>query len=374
MPKNILAVLNQQIGQYDSKAYTAFQYALLLSLLGFFSAASSFFTIKQLFSFHDTQMFIADASAAAVSLGLLRHLVRYKNFSLVATYTIYFLFLFLLTFSIVSQNRDFGLVWSLFFPAFAILLKGVRFGLAITAVYYVILLSFAYNGIGVWEEGAWSMQAFLRLAVASFGTVFVISLAEYNRERTFKALHLLHERERRNAKKLRELSHKDHLTDLYNRRKLHEIYPQKMDIASRENSYFCFFILDVDYFKNYNDTYGHQMGDKALKKVADILKNVLRRSDDHVFRIGGEEFGGIIAGRSKESIEERLQSIQKSIRSARIEHKSSKAAAYLTASIGAVVSRPIEVCHTFESKFFQADKALYHCKENGRNSISLVAI
>lgn len=374
MPKNILALLNQQIGQYDSKAYTAFQYALLLSLLGFFSAASSFFIIEQLFSRHDTQILIADASAAIGGLGLLAHLIRYKNFSLVATYTIYFLFLFLLTFSIISQNRDFGLVWSLFFPAFAILLKGVRFGLSITAVYYIILLSFAYHGIGVWEEGAWSMQAFLRLAVASFGTVFVISLAEYNRERTFKALHLLHERERRNARKLRELSHKDHLTNLYNRRKLHEIYPDKMDVASRENSYFCFFILDVDYFKNYNDTYGHQMGDKALKAIADILKNTLRRSDDHVFRIGGEEFGGIIAGRSKESIEERLRTIQESIRSANIEHKSNKSAPYLTASIGAAVSKPIEVCHTFESKFFHADKALYRCKENGRNSISLVAI
>ena len=254
------------------------------------------------------------------------------------------------------------------------MLKGIRFGLAITAVYYLVLLSFAYAGIGIWEYGNWSLQSFLRLAMASFGTVFVISLAEYNRERAFKALHLLHERERRSARKLRELSFKDHLTDLYNRRKLQETYPQTIDIASRENSYFCFFILDVDYFKNYNDTYGHQMGDRVLKEIAGILKHALRRSDDHLFRIGGEEFGGIVLGSAKEAIEERLKSVQEKIRSAAIEHRGSETGTCVTVSIGAAISRPINVCHSFETLFFHADKALYRCKENGRDCLSVVEV
>jgi len=374
MPKNILALLNQKTGQYDSKAYSAFQYSLLLSLLGFFTAVSAFFTLQQLFSDHNTLTLVADACAATVGLGLLVHLNRYQNFAIVATLTTYFLFLFLLTFSIISQNNGFGLVWSIFFPAFAILLKGIRFGLPITLIYYAVLLPFAYAGIGVWENGSWTLLSFLRLMMASFGTVFVISLAEYNRERTFKALHLLHERERRAARKLRELSHRDHLTNLYNRRKLQEIYPERMDTSSRENTYFCFFILDVDFFKNYNDTYGHQMGDRVLRSIADILKSTLRRSDDIVFRLGGEEFGGIILGRSREAIEKRLQSIQEGIRSARIEHKNSEVGSYVTVSVGAVISRPVKVCHTFESQFFLADKALYSCKEGGRDCTSVVEI
>jgi len=374
MPKNILALLHQQGGKYNSKTYSAFQYALLLSLLGFFTAISLFFMFLQLYSLHNIPILIADTTAAVAGLGLLAHLRYYKNFSLVATSTIYFLFFFLLAFSIVGQNDEFGLIWSIFFPAFAILLKGVRFGLAISLVYYTVLLSFAFRGIGVWDNGGWTMQAFLRLSMASFGTVFVISLAEYNRARTFKALHLLHERERRSAQKLRDLSQKDHLTDLYNRRKLQEIYPKKVDISSRENSYFCFFILDIDFFKNYNDTYGHQMGDRALRQIADILAGALRRHDDIVFRLGGEEFGGIILGRSKEAIEERLQNIQERIRAAGIEHKGSGIASSITVSMGAVISRPDKVCHTFEAQFFEADKALYKCKESGRNCTSVVEI
>lgn len=374
MSKNILALLNQKTGQYNSNAYTAFQYALLLSLLGFFTVVSTLFMLLQFFCLHNMPILVADTTAAVVGLGLLTHLKYYKNFSLVATYTIAFLFLFLLVFSIVGQNDEFGLIWSIFFPAFAILLKGIRFGLAISLVYYVILLSFAYSGIGVWDNGAWTVQGFMRLSMASLGTVFVISLAEYNRERTFKALHLLHERERRSAQKLRDLSHKDHLTDLYNRRKLQEIYPKKVDLSSRENSYFCFFILDIDFFKNYNDTYGHQMGDRVLKEIAEILADTLRRHDDIVFRLGGEEFGGIILGRSKEAIEERLQNIQERIRAAGIEHKGSGISSSITVSMGAVISRPDRVCHTFETQFSEADKALYRCKDNGRDCTSVVEI
>ena len=374
MSKNILALLNQKTGQYNSKAYSTFRYSLLFSLLGFFTTVSAFFAINQLFFLHDIPILVADLTAAVVGIVLLWYLKYYKNFTQAATWTIYFLFLFLLTFSILSQNNEFGLIWSIFFPAFAILLKGIRFGLAISLVYYVILLSFAYAGIGVWDNGAWTVQGFMRLSMASLGTVFVISLAEYNRERTFKALHLLHERERRSAQKLRELSHKDHLTDLYNRRKLQEIYPQKMDISSRDNSYFCFFILDVDFFKNYNDTYGHQMGDKVLKRIADIIDSTLRRSDDMVFRIGGEEFGGIILGRSKEAIEKQLQKVQQEIRNAKIEHKSSKTSDFVTVSIGAVVSKPVNVCHSFENQFFYADEALYRCKDSGRDCTSIMEI
>jgi diguanylate cyclase (GGDEF)-like protein len=114
------------------------------------------------------------------------------------------------------------------------------------------------------------------------------------------------------------------------------------------------------------------MGDSALKEVANIMLENLRRSNDMVFRVGGEEFGGIILGASKEVIEERLNTIQTALCSANIEHRSSEVARHLTASIGAVISQPMEVCHGFENQFFEADRALYDCKSKGRNCISVV--
>ncbi|MCJ7765372.1 MAG: GGDEF domain-containing protein, partial [Thiovulaceae bacterium] len=232
----------------------------------------------------------------------------------------------------------------------------------------------AYRGIGIWQDGAWTLQAFLDFTLASTAAVLLLSLGEYNRERTANALALLHAQERHNARKLRELSNRDHLTDLYNRRKLQEVFPQKMENASKKESYFCFFLLDIDYFKQYNDEYGHQKGDEALRNIADILKTTLRRNNDIVFRVGGEEFGGIILGRSKEAIKERLDTVQRDIRGANIEHKTSKAASYLSVSLGAVISHPFEVCHCFDEQFSTADNALYTCKESGRNCSSIVEL
>ena len=376
MPKRIFALINQKYTLYHSRPFTAFQYSLLLFLLSFFTVTTILFALRQYLIVHDITMVIADTAAAIASTALLFRFKSYKNPNRVSSCTTLFLFFFLLTFSIMNQNREFGLIWSIFFPAFTILLMGVRFGLSITFLYYTILLAFAYRGIGIWEDGAWTLHSFVHFSLASAGAVFVLSLAEYNRERAYSALSLLHAKERLNARKLRELSNKDHLTDLYNRRKLQKVFPQKIENASssREESYFCFFLLDIDYFKQYNDAYGHQKGDEALKSIADILKTTLRRSDDIVFRIGGEEFGGILLGRSKEAIKERLNAIQDNIRTVNIEHKRSRTASHLSVSIGAVISQPFKVCHFFDHQFSVADNALYSCKKNGRNCSNIIEL
>jgi len=187
-------------------------------------------------------------------------------------------------------------------------------------------------------------------------------------------LHLMHEKERRNAKKMRDLSNRDHLTGLYNRRKLQELFQERINSATRDSTCFCFFLLDIDFFKLYNDTYGHQMGDMTLQTVAGIMLKNLRRSNDLIFRIGGEEFGGIILGASKELIEEHLRSILADLTQANIEHSTNSVADHLTASIGAVISQPKQHQYSFDKQFSEADKALYDCKEKGRNCISVIAL
>ena len=91
-------------------------------------------------------------------------------------------------------------------------------------------------------------------------------------------------------KKLENVSYTDSLTNLHNRRYFNFVYERELRRAKRTKSYITFMMLDIDYFKQYNDTYGHIQGDYALKSVATVLKETLKRPSDFVFRLGGEEF------------------------------------------------------------------------------------
>jgi len=90
-----------------------------------------------------------------------------------------------------------------------------------------------------------------------------------------------------------KLSITDALTQLYNRRHFNHILSQEIIRATHNKSILCFIILDVDYFKKYNDSYGHKAGDEALVAVSKTLEKSLHRSGEFAFRLGGEEFGAI---------------------------------------------------------------------------------
>lgn len=170
-------------------------------------------------------------------------------------------------------------------------------------------------------------------------------------------------------KKVEYLSITDELTQLYNRRHFNLKIEKELNRAKRDNYNMSFLMLDIDYFKNYNDTYGHQAGDEALKKVSQVLKGHTQRASDSAFRIGGEEFVIISSFSNKKSIEF-SESIQKEIESLKIEHKTSESSSYLTISIGLVVRKGSEILNSKEL-YILADKALYKAKKEGRNRISI---
>lgn len=89
---------------------------------------------------------------------------------------------------------------------------------------------------------------------------------------------------------IQNLAITDGLTNLFNRRHFDNIFPKAINLAKRKNELLCLMLIDIDYFKRYNDTYGHLMGDHALISIANTLKNNLQRADDYCFRVGGEEF------------------------------------------------------------------------------------
>ena len=168
---------------------------------------------------------------------------------------------------------------------------------------------------------------------------------------------------------IEEISITDGLTNIYNRRYFNEMFPKLINGAKRHNELLCFLIMDIDHFKQYNDTYGHQMGDEVLISVAAMLKNSLHRADDYCFRLGGEEFGIIFKTDTKEKAFEFAQTIRKNIEDLKIEHKQSSTSKFVTASLGLVCNAANDIIDDDEI-YSQADKMLYRSKESGRNKVS----
>ncbi len=162
----------------------------------------------------------------------------------------------------------------------------------------------------------------------------------------------------------------DSLTSLYNRTTFNEVVQKSINIAKRYNAYFTYMMLDIDYFKEYNDSYGHMSGDEALIKVSEVLKKHTSRSDDYAFRIGGEEFVITILGLDENKSLELANSIRESVLDLKIEHSQSRVAEFLSVSIGLYVAKGNHVCNKDEI-YSISDSAMYDSKAKGRNRVTM---
>ena len=171
-------------------------------------------------------------------------------------------------------------------------------------------------------------------------------------------------------KKLETASITDALTQLYNRRYFNLVYNRELTRCIREGRSLTFMMLDIDYFKGYNDTYGHLEGDNALKAVAEAMDKTLKRPGDYIFRLGGEEFGVLIININEDKAHYMADTLRKNIQALNIEHKSSKVSDTLSISLGVVVLCPDRDIEP-ESILKQADINLYEAKEKGRNRVVL---
>mgnify|MGYP005614178335 FL=1 len=170
-----------------------------------------------------------------------------------------------------------------------------------------------------------------------------------------------------NKKHIEELSITDELTKIYNRRFFNIKIEEEINRAKRDKKELCLIILDIDFFKQYNDTYGHQEGDIVIKSVANVLKNRTNRADDFAFRVGGEEFV-IITHIEKDKVLNYANSIKDDIENLKIEHSGNKASKYVTISLGVVCKNAIEI-NSSEELYKQADINLYEAKRGGRNCV-----
>jgi len=158
----------------------------------------------------------------------------------------------------------------------------------------------------------------------------------------------------------------DQLTGIYNRRYMDGHLKKTIKSMVRANSNLSLLLIDIDYFKKYNDTYGHNAGDNCLKMVATAISKCVYRDLDFVARYGGEEFAVVLPNTDKNGLHTVAEKILERVRECRIPHKASHIADYVTISIGGTTSI-VKYFHHAQDYIKAADKALYESKKNGRN-------
>jgi diguanylate cyclase (GGDEF)-like protein len=174
-----------------------------------------------------------------------------------------------------------------------------------------------------------------------------------------------------NNHKLQRMAVIDPLTGIGNRRFFDQYFLRDWQLAIREKRWITVVMCDVDYFKKYNDTYGHQAGDHCLCQVAAVFQHHCKRATDLVARYGGEEFILSFLNTKVEQAIILIESIQKSLQALEIEHQNSPINSQVTLSFGIASMKP-QSGQESHRLIELADKALYQAKEKGRNQFFIL--
>lgn len=183
----------------------------------------------------------------------------------------------------------------------------------------------------------------------------------FENEQLIKSLQVINSR-------LTELSVIDELTQVANRRSLDDNLEREWLRAKRMRTPISMLMIDIDYFKQYNDEFGHIKGDECLVYIADFLKNNLNRSGDFIARYGGEEFCIIMPDTNLSGATDFAEKIHSGVRDLKIPNPGSDVSKFLTISVGVASVIPGKD-DTYMDLIYTSDKALYNAKNDGRNII-----
>jgi diguanylate cyclase (GGDEF)-like protein len=172
------------------------------------------------------------------------------------------------------------------------------------------------------------------------------------------------------SKVLSELAELDGLTGLNNRRSYDKYIQRIWRQSRREQAQLTVMLIDIDHFKSFNDHYGHQAGDDALKAVANVIRMSAQRPLDFAARFGGEEFALILYGPADEYGRELPEQLREAVWKCKIHHETSPTDQFLTVSIGVAMVMP-DAERSMAGAIQMADEALYQAKEEGRNAVVL---
>ena len=169
---------------------------------------------------------------------------------------------------------------------------------------------------------------------------------------------------------LQKLANCDGLTGIANRRYFSERLASEWQRLSRESGQLSLVLCDIDFFKRYNDTYGHQAGDRCLRKVAKALRSAANRSVDLAARYGGEEFVLVLPDMEATAAWELAERVRQTIRQLSVPHAGSSVERFVTLSFGVATVNP-QLAFSPDLLVAAADRALYLAKEQGRDRVVL---
>lgn len=172
---------------------------------------------------------------------------------------------------------------------------------------------------------------------------------------------------------LEKLSMYDGLTNIRNRRFFDETFEKTFNEIKRDKKSLAVLMIDIDFFKPYNDNYGHGQGDETLRKVAKALEKTIKRASDFVARYGGEEFVILLKDINKDGVEAVANNLLNAVRELKITHEFSKIENYVTVSIGASFYNSNSDVTKLEL-LLKADETLYSVKNSGRNNFAILEV
>jgi len=306
-------------------------------------------------------------AALVMSMALITYLILtpvfYKQYGLifVGRFSLFVLYIciFLLMYDLKADN--YFTVWVFCYLLYALVLHGHVWGTILSAIL------FAYT---IWIMSLFLGQTTVLPEIIRYtgSALILLSIGFFYEKSNFETFKKVHELN----KILKTLTTIDDLTGLHNRRFFNEVIQNFINPSEREKNVVCFMILDVDFFKQYNDTYGHQKGDITLRCVAQTVKNTLRRKDDYCFRLGGEEFGVLFKSESEANAQTFANDIIQKVQDLKISHAKNRVNDYLTLS-GGLVIKPCSTIIDYKIMYKLADDMLYKAKTNGRNQIAVKA-
>lgn len=249
-----------------------------------------------------------------------------------------------------------GPLWIYFLPMVYMFLLGFKRGIFYISIFIITLLFILFSGNESLLYTSYSLTFKVRLLLTFLVVTLLAGAYEYSRKVTFEQIEKLSE-------ELKVFSQRDYLTKVYNRRGMHNALICCNDLHKKQNKAFSLLLCDIDFFKQVNDTYGHDVGDDILKRVALEIHNTIRE-EDIIARWGGEEFLILLPQCGLRDAYNIAEKIRKKIESISFEHISEDLR--ITVSIG--LSQHVKeksVSQTIQ----EADKQMYQAKEDGRNIV-----
>lgn len=265
--------------------------------------------------------------------------------------TVIFILIFTLAIVISGANTSEYKIIFLFIITTTTIQSGMKHGIVVSIISSIIILAMDLlcmpgSNVNVYFENDLVLSAIFMLTAWPLG--FYVKI------------------EREHIDNLKSLANEDGLTGVYNHRYFHETLTNEIDKAKNENSKVSMIFIDIDYFKQYNDLYGHQEGDKVLRKIGHMLKEATRESDI-VARYGGEEFSIILPNTDENKATDIAEHIRSNIESTYFEGQENQPNGNLTVSIGISVF-PDKVKSDVEL-VKSADDALYRAKFFNKNRV-----